>query len=128
MIIIRGIVMKRGENSKAIKMILCWLIPTIIIILMVICKPISRDELAQYKEKEDEYYEQQMEYEKFVSMNENYDTDYYELYENYNQLKQEFDSFKASYNENTDLNKTLEDLEYKKQKYLNLIKEYSTKL
>ena len=69
-----------------------------------------------------------MEYEKFVSMNENYDTDYYELYENYNQLKQEFDSFKASYNENTDLNKTLEDLEYKKQKYLNLIKEYSTKL
>ena len=109
--------MKRGENSKAIKMILCWLIPTIIIILMVICTPISRDELAQYKEKEDEYYEQQMEYEKFVSMN-----------ENYNQLKQEFDSFKASYNENTDLNKTLEDLEYKKQKYLNLIKEYSTKL
>ena len=69
-----------------------------------------------------------MEYEKFVSMNENYDTDYYELYENDNQLKQEFDSFKASYNENTDLNKTLEDLEYKKQKYLNLIKEYSTKL
>ena len=120
--------MKRGENSKAIKMILCWLIPTIIIILMVICTPISRDELAQYKEKEDEYYEQQMEYEKFVSLNENYDTDYYELYENYNQLKQEFDSFKASYNENTDLNKTLEDLEYKKQKYLNLIKEYSTKL
>ena len=120
--------MKRGENSKAIKMILCCLIPTIIIILMVIFTPISRDELAQYKEKEDEYYEQQMEYEKFVSMNENYDTDYYELYENYNQLKQEFDSFKASYNENTDLNKTLEDLEYKKQKYLNLIKEYSTKL
>ena len=120
--------MKRGENSKAIKMILCCLIPTIIIILMVICTPISRDELAQYKEKEDEYYEQQMEYEKFVSMNENYDTDYYELYENYNQLKQEFDSFKASYNENTDLYKTLEDLEYKKQKYLNLIKEYSTKL
>lgn len=43
--------MKRGENSKAIKMILCCLIPTIIIILMVICTPISRDELAQYKEK-----------------------------------------------------------------------------
>lgn len=120
--------MKKEEIAKEIKITLCGLVPIVVIVLMVICTPISRDELAKYKQKEAEYYEKERQYEEFIDINENYDTDYYELSERYNQLKQEFDLFKESYNENTDLNKKLEDLEYKKQKYLNLIEEYSSKL
>ena len=120
--------MNKEQIVKGIKITLCGLVPIVIIVLMLICTPISRDELAKYKQKEAEYYEKESQYEEFVDINENYDTDYYELSERYNQLKQEFDLFKESYNENTDLNKKLEDLEYKKQKYLNLIEEYSSKL
>ena len=120
--------MKKEEIAKEMKRTLCGLVPIVVIVLMVICTPISRDELAKYKQKEAEYYEKERQYEEFIDINENYDTDYYELSERYNQLKQEFDLFKESYNENTDLNKKLEDLEYKKQKYLNLIEEYSSKL
>ena len=88
--------MNKEQIVKGIKITLCGLVPIVIIVLMLICTPISRDELAKYKQKEAEDYEKESQYEEFVDINENYDTDYYELSERYNQLKQEFDLFKES--------------------------------
>ena len=46
----------------------------------------------------------------------------------YEQAQNDYRSYKEKYNSNTDLNKELNELLNKRDKYLNLIEEYSSKI
>lgn len=61
-------------------------------------------------------------------MCEEYKEDYSDLAVRYEQTQNEYKLYKEKYNSNTDLNKELNELLNKRDKYLNLIEEYSYKL
>lgn len=97
-------------------------------VLGIIFIPISNSKLENYKKKEAEYNELKKDHEEFVQMCEKYKDDYDNLSKKYEQIQEDYKSYKEKFNKNTDLNKELEELTKKKEKYLNLIEEYSSKL
>lgn len=90
--------------------------------------PVSTDNIDDYKKKQTEYSENKKNHEDFVKMTEEYKDDYSDLVERYEQTENEYRLYKEKYNSNSDLNKELNQLVDKRDKYLNLIEEYSNEL
>lgn len=97
-------------------------------IVGIIFTPVSTSDLDDYKKKQIEYNEKKKNHEDFVQMCEEYKEDYSDLAVRYEQTQNEYKLYKEKYNSNTDLNKELNELLNKRDKYLNLIEEYSYKL
>ena len=89
---------------------------------------VSTDNIDDYKKKQTEYSENKKNHEDFVKMTEEYKDDYSDLVERYEQTENEYRLYKEKYNSNSDLNKELNQLVDKRDKYLNLIEEYSNEL
>lgn len=105
------------------------LIPVLIVgIVGIIFTPVSTSDLDDYKMKQIEYNEKKENHEDFVQMSEEYKEDYSDLAVRYEQTQNEYKLYKEKYNSNKDLNKELNELLNKRDKYLNLIEEYSSKL
>lgn len=105
------------------------LIPVLIVgIAGVIFTPVSASDLDDYKKKQIEYNEKKKNHEDFVQMSEEYKEDYSDLAMRYEQAKNEYKLYKEKYNSNIDLNKELNELLEKRDRYLNLIEEYSSQL
>ena len=105
------------------------LIPVLIVgIAGVIFTPVSASDLDDYKKKQIEYNEKKKNHEDFVQMSEEYKEDYSDLAMRYEQAQNEYKLYKEKYNSNIDLNKELSELLEKRDRYLNLIEEYSSQL
>lgn len=105
------------------------LIPVLIVgIAGVIFTPVSASDLDDYKKKQIEYNEKKKNHEDFVQMSEEYKEDYSDLAMRYEQAQNEYKLYKEKYNSNIDLNKELNELLEKRDRYLNLIEEYSSQL
>lgn len=105
------------------------LIPVLIVgIAGIIFTPVSTSDLDDYKKKQIEYNEKKKNHEGFVQMSEEYKEDYSDLAMRYEQTQNEYKLYREKYNSNTDLNKELNELLKKRDKYLNLIEEYSYQL
>ena len=105
-----------------------------LIIFAVICitgivfAPISNKKLESYKQKEIEYNSQKKSHEEFVQMCEEYKADYNNLSKKYDKIQEDYKLYKEEYNKDKNQKKELEELTKKKEKYINLIKEYSSGL
>ena len=105
------------------------LIPVLIVgIAGVIFTQVSASDLDDYKKKQIEYNEKKKNHEDFVQMSEEYKEDYSDLAMRYEQAQNEYKLYKEKYNSNIDLNKELSELLEKRDRYLNLIEEYSSQL
>lgn len=105
------------------------LIPVLIVgIAGVIFTPVSASDLDDYKKKQIEYNEKKKNHEDFVQMSEEYKEDYSDLAMRYEQAQNEYKLYREKYNSNIDLNKELNELLEKRDRYLNLIEEYSSQL
>ena len=105
------------------------LIPVLIVgIAGIIFTPVSTSDLDDYKKKQIEYNEKKRNHEDFVQMSEEYKEDYSDLAVRYEQTQNEYKLYKEKYNSNTDLNKELDELLSKRDKYLNIVEEYSSQL
>ncbi len=105
------------------------LIPVLIVgIAGVIFTPVSASDLDDYKKKQIEYNEKKKNHEDFVQMSEEYKEDYSDLAMRYEQAQNEYKLYKEKYNSSIDLNKELNELLEKRDRYLNLIEEYSSQL
>ena len=119
--------MDKKITIEKIKQKKYWII-VLIVLISVTFTPISRSKLAIYKQKEIEYNERKKQPDDFVEMCEGYKADYNNLIEEYDEITQNFNSYKEKYNANKDLNRELNELKSKKEKYLNLIEEYTKQL
>lgn len=90
--------------------------------------PVATDHLDDYKKKQVEYNEKKKNHEDFVQISEEYKENYSDLAMIYEQTQNEYKLYREKYNSNTDLNKELNELLKKRDKYLNLIEEYSSQL
>lgn len=105
------------------------LIPVLIVgIAVVIFTPVSVSDLDDYNKKQIEYNENKKDHEDFVQMIEEYKEDYSDLAMRYEKVQNKYKLYKEKYNSNIDLNKKLNELLEKSDRYLNLIEEYSSKL
>lgn len=100
----------------------------VVCLMGVTFTPISKSKLENYKSKQIEYSEKLKNHKEFVGMCEEYKNDYTNLADKYEQIQADYISYKKKFNENRNLNKELADLKKKREKYLNLIEEYSAKL
>ncbi|CDA10401.1 hypothetical protein [Intestinibacter bartlettii] len=119
--------MDKKITIEKIKQKKYWII-VLIVLISVTFTPISRSKLAIYRQKEIEYNERKKQHDEFVEMCEGYKADYNNLIEEYDEITQNFNSYKEKYNANKDLNRELNELKSKKEKYLNLIEEYTKQL
>ena len=87
---------------------------------------IPKGELSKYEKQQIEYNELKQHSKEFTEMVEGYKKNYNNLEKKYEQTKKDYEKYKEE--TNIDLNKELEDLKNKKEKYTNLINEYSQKL
>lgn len=90
--------------------------------------PVATDHLDDYKKKQVEYNEKKKNHEDFVQISEEYKENYGDLVVRYEQAQNDYMSYKEKYNSNTNLNKELNELLNKRDKYLNIIEEYSSKI
>ena len=105
------------------------LIPVLVVwIAGVIFTPVSKSDLDGYKKKQIEYDEKNKNNEDFVKINEGYKKDYSDLAMRYEQSQNEYQLYREKYNSNINLNREVNELLGKRDKYLNLIEEYGSQL
>ena len=112
-----------AKNIKKTGLLVC-----LVCLLAIIFTPISKSKLENYKKKEREYEHLKNSNDAFVEMCEEYKNDYDNLSKKYEKLEKEYQLYKEKYNENRNLEKELEELKIKKDKYEKLIEEYSSNL
>lgn len=111
-----------GMNKKYIAIFI------LMILFFSVYTPISRSKVALYERELKEFNEAQESYNQFVEMHQYCQNNYDELAKLYEDTQKEFKEYQRKYNENSDSYKELKKLEDKKDKYQEMIEEYSSEL